>query len=126
VHPELGEPWAVQKLYAPVFSVARVTSLHKAALEAMGESPFAEWIERLDPDADVGKRMTSVEVSATLGRGRDALRAHRTQVDPDGNWFRMSEDLVVQSYPYEDFELLASRLTIEPDEKSLFDGIAVG
>lgn len=124
--PELGEPWAVPKLYAPVFSAARVTALHEAMLASTGESPFVEWMERLDPAADVGKRLTSVDVSATLMRGRDALRAHRTQVDPDGFWFRVPKELVVDAYPYEDFELLASRVTIEPDEKSLFDGISVG
>lgn len=124
--PDEGEPWAIQKLYAPVFSVARVTALHEAMLAAEGESPFAEWMERIDPDADVGKRITSIEVAATLARGRDALRAHRTQVDPDGFWFRVPEELVVQAYPYEDFELLATRVTIEPDEKSLFDGVTAG
>ena len=126
VHPDLGEPWAAHKLYAPIFSVARVTSLHEAMLERTGESPFAEWMERIEPRADVGKRITSVDVSTTLSRGRDALRAHRTQVDPDGFWFHVPEDLVVDAYPYEDFELLASRVTIEAEEKSLFDGIAVG
>ncbi len=124
--PELGEPWAVKKLYAPMFSVARLTALHEAMLTRTGESPFADWMERMDPVADIGKRVTSVDVSATLSRGRDALRAHRTQVDPDGFWFHVPVDLVVDTYPYEDFELLATRVTVEPDEKNLFDGIAVG
>lgn len=121
--PERGEPWAISKLYAPMFSVARVTALHEAMLAATGESPFSEWMERIDATADAGKRITSVDVASTVQRGRDALRAHRTQVDPDGFWFQVPLDLAVGTYPYEDFELLASRVTVEPDEKSLFDGI---
>ena len=44
-----------------------------------------------------------------MERARDALRAHRTQIDPDGFWFKMPVELVEEIYPYEDFELLASR-----------------
>jgi mycothiol S-conjugate amidase len=94
-------------------------------LERGEESPYTEWIERIDPDADVGKRLTAIEISATIRRGRDALRAHRTQVDPDGFWFRVPEQVVLASYPYEDFELMAARVPVEPRESSLFDGISV-
>jgi mycothiol S-conjugate amidase len=121
--PDAGEPWAVSKLYAPVFSVNRIVKIHQAMIERGEESPYTEWIERIDPDADVGKRLTAVDISATIGRGRDALRAHRTQVDPDGGWFRAPEEVVLASYPYEDFELLAARVPVEPQESDLFDGI---
>jgi mycothiol S-conjugate amidase len=123
--PEAGDPWAIPKMYAPVFSVTRIVKIHQAMLERGDESPYAEWVERVDPDADVGKRITAIDISTTIGRGRDALRAHRTQVDPDGHWFRVPEHVVLTSYPYEDFELMASRVTIEPRESDLFDGIAV-
>ena len=125
MYPDSGPPWAVSKLYAPTFSVARVTALHEAMLASTGESPYEEWMERIDPRADDGKLMTSVDVSSTLRRGRDALRAHETQVDPDGSWFRVPEELAIAAYPFEDFELLAARVTVETGEKSLFDGVAV-
>jgi len=121
--PDAGEPWAVSKLYAPVFSVNRIVKIHQAMIERGEESPYSEWIERIDPDADVGKRLTAVDISATIGRGRDALRAHRTQVDPDGRWFRAPEEVVLACYPYEDFELLAARVPVEPHESDLFHGI---
>ncbi len=124
--PNAGEPWAAAKMYAPVRSVNRMVKIHQAMLERGEESPYAEWIERIDPDADVGKRITAVDISATISRGRDALRAHRTQVDPDGFWFRVPEEVVLASYPYEDFELLAARVPVEPRESDLFDGIALG
>lgn len=122
--PAAGEAWAVSKLYAPVFTVRRLTALHNAMLDRGEESPYGEWIDGIDADGDVGKRLTAIEVSATLGRGRDALRAHRTQVDPDGSWFQIPDDLVLATYPYEDLELLASRVPVEPTETSLFEGIS--
>ncbi len=121
--PEAGPPWATPKLYAPIFTLARIVKIHQAMLERGAESPYEEWIERIGPDADVGKRITAVEVGDTLRRGRDALRAHRTQVDPDGHWFQVPEDVVRAAYPYEDFELLASRIPVEPHETGLFDGV---
>lgn len=124
-YPEAGSPWAIQKMYAPVFSVKRLVSLHEAVLATGQESPYAEWLERMDPDSDLGKRITSIDISATLSRGRDALRAHRTQVDPEGFWFSIPEDLVLGAYPYEDFELLASRVPIENDESDLFAGVDI-
>jgi len=122
--PDSAEPWAVSKLFAPVFSSTRAWALHGAMLARGVESPFAEWIDEIPQDRDVGKRLVAVDVSATITRGREALLAHRTQVDPEGYWFRVPEEVVREAYPYEDFELLASRVPIEPDEKSLFDGIA--
>lgn len=122
--PAAGEAWAVSKLYAPVFTVRRLTALHNAMLDRGEESPYGEWIDGIDADGDVGKRLTAIEVSATLGRGRDALRAHRTQVDPDGSWFQIPDDLVRATYPYEDLELLASRVPVEPTETSIFEGIS--
>ncbi len=123
-YPEAGEPWMISKLYAPVFTVRRLTALHNAMVNLGEESPYGEWIDQIDADGDVGKRLTAIEVSATLGRGRDALRAHRTQVDPDGSWFQIPDELVLATYPYEDLELLASRVPVEPTETSLFEGIS--
>ena len=38
----------------------------------------------------------------------DALRAHATQVDPDGFWFHVPMELQQQVWPTEDFELARS------------------
>jgi len=122
-YPDAGEPWSVSKIYAPVFTIRRMMALHQAILATGVESPFVDWMDRMDPDGDLGKRLTAIDVTATLRRSRDALRAHRTQVDPDGFWFSIPEELVTGTYPYEDFELLASRVPVENDEISLFAGV---
>lgn len=123
--PEAGPPWEVSKLYAPLFTVARVAVLHRAMEERGMESPFAGWLSRLEEVDGAEKRVTSVDVTDQIERGRAALRAHRTQIDPDGFWFQVPVELVREVYPYEDFELLRTRVEVDPDEDDLFAGIEV-
>jgi mycothiol S-conjugate amidase len=112
--PDAGPPWEVLKLYAPTFSVPRLYALHDAMIERFGESPFADWLTEIPRHAGDERSLTQIDVSDHVERGRDALRAHRTQVDPDGFWFKIPTALVVEIYPYEDFELMATR--VGPDE----------
>ena len=108
--PDAGPPWAIHRLYAPVFTVRRVRRLHETMLERGLESPFAQWMERLgDAEDDADAIHAHVDVTGYIERARDALRAHRTQIDPNGSWFQVPVEIVEDVYPYEDFELLASR-----------------
>lgn len=112
--PDTGDPWAANRLYAPVFSLRRLRALSEA-MESRGmESPFSRWIERIGPDA-VDPPLTVIEIGPYVERARDALRAHRTQIDPDGPWFQIPLDIVLSVYPHEDFELLASRDNADPE-----------
>jgi mycothiol S-conjugate amidase len=108
--PGAGPPWRVARVYAPVFMVARIRALHQAMLDRGDESPFAQWMERIGDDEDEPDvTRAHVDVTGYIERARDALRAHRTQIDPDGFWFRVPLDVIEAVYPFEDFELLASR-----------------
>lgn len=106
--PDAGQSWAAQRLYAPAFSLRRIRALGKAMADRGLESPFDRWIERIDSGAE-DPPLTRVEIGAYIERGRDALRAHRTQIAPDGPWFQIPTDMVRDVYPYEDFELMAAR-----------------
>jgi mycothiol S-conjugate amidase len=64
-----------------------------------------------------------VDVGDHIERARAALAAHRTQVAPDGPWFRVPLELVREVYPYEDFELLASRVDQDGVVTDLFEGV---
>ncbi len=122
-YPDAGEPWEIAKLYAPTFSRSRLQILHAAMGERGLSSPYGEWLERfpsLDEDEVIDAR---VDVGAYIGRARTALTAHRTQIAPDGPWFRIPTDLIREGYPYEDFELLASRVEHAPGVGDLFDGV---
>ena len=118
-----GDPWEIAKLYAPAWTVRRTRALHQAMEDLGLESPFARWMERLDDDAADRKRITHVDVTDHVDQARDALRAHRTQVDPDGFWFQIPADTIREVYPFEDFELLASRVGWDEGENDLFAGI---
>jgi mycothiol S-conjugate amidase len=123
--PDAGDPWRIGALYAPVFSRERLGTLHRTMLERTGSSPFAGWVERIERvPTDPRQHITRVDVTGFVERGRDALRAHRTQIDPDGFWFQVPTELVEEVYPWEDFELLRSTVEVSGDGTDLFDGIA--
>ncbi|MDQ3973275.1 MAG: mycothiol conjugate amidase Mca [Actinomycetota bacterium] len=121
--PAAGEPWQPRKLYyVSAFSRHRVEALHHACMERGIESPFTGWLERWDPDAD-DPSTTHVDVGDFLAARRQALLAHATQIDPDGMWFRVPDELVREVYPYEDFQLAASLVPTGLPEDSLFAGL---
>lgn len=122
--PDAGDPWQIQKLYAPVFTLERITTLHNAMLESVGESPFEMWLDRLNGIEEPSRKVTRVDVTGLVDIGRDALRAHRTQVDPDGFWFAVPTDVVEAVYPWEDFELLYSSVGWSEGESDLFTGVS--
>jgi mycothiol S-conjugate amidase len=121
--PDAGPPWEVAKLYyVGVFTKRRLEVLHQASLDRGLESPYAEWLERWDAD-HVDPTTTWIGVADYLSVARQALIAHATQIDPNGRWFSMPEDVVRDVYPYEEFELADSRVATSTPEDSLFAGI---
>ena len=121
--PDLGAPWEIVKLYAPTFTARRIKALHDAVVARGLESPFERWLEGLEGYTEDGKIVSRIDVTGYIDRARLALRAHATQVDPDGFWFQVPTPVVEAAYPYEDFELLASRVDVTEPERSLFANI---
>ncbi|MGO1509581.1 MAG: mycothiol conjugate amidase Mca [Actinomycetaceae bacterium] len=127
--PEAGEPWAVQKIYYDVsFSGGRITAVHEALLARGEESPFADWIERRRKrEEDMGKAprpaTTRIHVAEYFGARDDALRSHATQIDPDGFFFSVPRELEAEVWPVEEFEIVLSRVPVEPLEDDLFAGV---
>ena len=124
-HPELGEPWQPLKLYYNSgWTRARMLALHEGMLAAGLESPYAEWLENRSDRDDRGDRITTrVECGEYFTVRDDALRAHATQVDPDGFWFHVPLDLQQKVWPTEDFELARSLVDSPIPESDLFAGI---
>ena len=121
--PEAGPPWQPRKLYyVGVYNRRKVEALHAACGERGIESPFTGWLERFDPD-ETDPTTTSVDVGDFLPQRTQALLAHATQVDPDGMWFRVPDDVVREVYPYEDFVLARSLVPTDLPESSLFAGL---
>lgn len=125
--PELGEPWQPLKLYYHMgWSKARIIALHEAVVAAGLDSPYAEWLDKWDDEGptDKGERVTTrVPCGDFFSVRDDALRAHATQVDPDGFWFRVPLALQQQAWPTEDYELVRSFVDSEVPETDLFAGV---
>ena len=124
-YPELGEPWQPLKLYYNSgWTRARMLALHEGMLAAGLESPYTEWLEKWSDRDDRGDKITTrVECGEYFHVRDDALRAHATQVDPDGFWFRIPLELQQKVWPTEDFELARSVVDSPIPESDLFAGI---
>lgn len=124
-YPDLGEPWQPLKLYYDIgFSKGKIMALHESMLAAGLESPYGEWLTRWEDRPDKGPRITTrVECAEYFPVRDDALRAHATQVDPDGFWFHMPMELQKHAWPTEDFELVRSLVDSPLPESDLFAGV---
>ena len=122
-----GEPWTPLKLYYNHdFSLTRMRAMHEALLSVGAESPFGDWIEsrsaREIPERTVTTRVPCVEMFPA----RDAaLRAHATQIDPEGFFFTVPREIEAATWPVEEYELADSRVPTQVPETDLFAGIDV-
>jgi mycothiol S-conjugate amidase len=120
--PDVGAPFEVSKLYyMGVFTRRKLEAMHRACLDKGMESPFAEWLDQWEDHSD--PTTTRVDVGDYLTVARQALLAHATQIDPEGRWFTLSEEIIREVYPWEEFELARSRVYAPTPEDSLFAGL---
>ena len=127
-YPDTGAPWQPSKLYYTGFSRRRVQAMHDTFVSRGEESPYAQWFERGFPDKD-DRFTTFVEVGDWLHRRRAALLAHRTQVDPEGHWMRLPDDVVREVFPWDEYVLARSTVGDVPPaetEDDLFAGLRAG
>ena len=125
-YPDKGEPWQPLKLYYNMgWSRVRMLALHEAMLETTGESPYTEWMKQWDEErTDKGDRVTTRVPCGEFFEARDdALRAHATQVDPDGFWFAVPLNIQQKVWPTEDYELVKSHVDTRTPEDDLFAGV---
>jgi mycothiol S-conjugate amidase len=108
--PGTGEPWQIGKLYYHLtFHKQRLIALHEACLAEGMESPFGEWLESwVDKPEDEARLTTRVPCGDFFETRDAALKAHATQVDPEGRWFHLSTDSQRRVWPTEDYQLARS------------------
>jgi mycothiol S-conjugate amidase len=128
--PDSGDPWQPSKLYYVSWSIARVKALHQAYLDRGEESAYTSWFERgFDTDRK-DEFTTLIDVGDYLHKRREALLAHRTQVDPDGHWMRLPDSVIREVFPWEEYTLVRSLVdTGVPEgefEDDLFAGLRAG
>ena len=131
-YPEAGEPFQPSKLYYfASFSRRRMRILHEGLLERGVQSPYEEWLKSWEEeDAKEGRDpwpepeiTTQLDVGKWLPQARDALLAHATQIDPNGVWFAVADDVVADIYPWEDYKLVRTLVETDLPEADLFTGI---
>ncbi len=131
-YPDSGEPWQPLKLYYFV-------SFHGAKYVAFarGDAPPRVWSRRTRRSSrngrpgreERGDERRELEITTRVPCGdyfevRDeALKAHATQVDPDGFWFRCPLDVQRAVWPTEDYHLARSVVDSELPEDDLFAGV---
>jgi mycothiol S-conjugate amidase len=125
-YPDAGEPWQPLKLYYVSWSVARVKALHEAYLKRGEESPYENWFERGFNAERKDDFTTLIDVGDYLHKRREALLAHRTQVDPKGFWMRLPDDIVRQVFPWEEFTLARSLVDNGVPEGEFEDDLFAG
>lgn len=124
--PELGEPWAVSKVYYDRMSSSDKVQalladfeLHDPESDRLPKiREMAEWMQGRTP-----RVTTRIDVSEHLDQRDAALRAHASQVDPQTAYFFWPHDVVRRAWPTEDFELVRSTVGEHLPETDLFAGI---
>lgn len=126
-YPGAGEPWQPLKLYYfASFHRARFLALHEELLRRGLESPYTDWFDSWKERADERREL---EITTRIACGdyfpiRDmALKAHATQVDPDGAWFACPLEVQQTAWPTEDYHLARTLTDTELPEDDLFAGI---
>ncbi|WP_239003752.1 mycothiol conjugate amidase Mca [Nocardia panacis] len=127
--PDAGEPWTPLKIYYDHgFTLGRLEAF-AAEYAKLGEPfPLQEWYDRMReyrsgrPDG-LSRVTTRVECAKYFPQRDDALRAHATQIDPNGVFFAIPMEMQQRLWPTEEFELAQSRVPTTLPETDLFAGI---
>ena len=125
-YPDAGAAWQVDKLYYDrIFNLERFDAMFlelsviepdSALLEPLGDA--RDWLK------DYPKLATThVPVGDFLDLRDAALRAHASQVAPDSSFFFWPNELVREAWPFEDFQLVESKVDTEMPESDLFAGV---
>ena len=106
--PELGDPWDVSKVYWAAMSESRM----RQGLRALRDAGDTTTFEGMDPDGPVPPFMVPDEMLSACVDGNDfadakirAMKAHETQIEVDGPFFALSNNLGNQVWGYEYYRL---------------------
>jgi len=124
--PDAGEPWSVSKVYYNHGFLRKRMQLIQDEFARHGmHGPFDKWLKHFDPELDVFEQRvtTRIEASEYFEQRDDALRAHATQIDPNGDFFAAPIEWQQRLWPTEEYELARSRVPVKLPEDDLFAGI---
>ena len=125
-YPQAGAPWQVSKLYYDrIFNAKRMASVFEQVRADDPESPLLEhfegMMERFGEQPDLAT--TRVPAGDFFEARDSALKAHASQVSPDSSFFFWPNDVQRKAWPYEDYQLIDSKVETTVPENDLFAGI---
>jgi N-acetyl-1-D-myo-inositol-2-amino-2-deoxy-alpha-D-glucopyranoside deacetylase len=124
MYKDAGEPWRVEKLYYTAFPKSEFRRIAEMAKQAGMDPPFGEEnpdnMLFLTPDEWV---TSTVDCRSVVGRKREALRAHRSQISADWPQLTISDE-VAEQFATEYYQLIISRTPAVLPETDLFAGIS--
>jgi N-acetyl-1-D-myo-inositol-2-amino-2-deoxy-alpha-D-glucopyranoside deacetylase len=124
LYPEAGEPWRVSKLYYTAFPARAARRAVDLAAQFGAPSPFGdtppEELEFVTRDELV---TTVVSCREQMSRKLSALRAHHSQITDDFPYLAIPEELAVEHFSDEYFQLAMSHVPVSPPESDLFAGL---
>jgi N-acetyl-1-D-myo-inositol-2-amino-2-deoxy-alpha-D-glucopyranoside deacetylase len=124
--PDAGEPWAPAKLYYTAFP----KSVLQEGIDRLKESGHENFfgVDSADdlpfgtPDEVV---TTAIDATAHLESKLQAMRAHATQIEVDGPFFALSNNLGQEAWGVEYYvRARGDRASRSERETDLFDGVA--
>ena len=119
--PEHGPVWQAAKLYYHM-------SFHRRRYEQLERAMHDEGLEANFPARDddpysYGRLTTFIDCAKYFPVRDEALRAHATQIDPDGPWFAVPLAIQQAGWPTEDYQLVVSKVPTMIPEDDLFTGL---
>ncbi len=128
-YPGTGDPWQALKLYYfASFHAEKYVALHSELLRRGIESPYTKiFEERAERAKAHGADAPAITTRVTCGDffaiRDEALKAHATQVDPNGFWFSCPLEVQQAAWPTEDYHLARSLVDSDLPEDDLFAGV---
>jgi N-acetyl-1-D-myo-inositol-2-amino-2-deoxy-alpha-D-glucopyranoside deacetylase len=124
-YPQKGDPWQVSKLYYAALPVSFLRMGWEALRDMGEEAPFGvtapEDLAFGDPDETV---TTRIDARDYLDAKVEAMRAHRTQIEVNGPFFALSNNIGQGAFGLEHFRLMTGDPPPEGMvEEDLFAGI---
>ena len=123
---DAGDPWNVDKLYYNHGFLRQRMQLLQDEFAKHGQvGPFDKWLQHWDPAHDpfASRVTTRIHCPEYFQQRDDALLAHATQIDPNGDFFTAPIEWQQRLWPTEEFELARSRVPVSLPETDLFAGL---
>ena len=124
LYPEDGQPWRVSKLSYTVIPRSVLQRVVDVALAAGMDHPFeGRDVADLEFAADDDSVSAIVDVREGIGPQREALLAHRSQIDETFPLLSVPEEVMRELFGNEHYQLVLTRVPVTLPESDLFAGI---